>query len=110
MPFSGLKPNIPVLVLTFSLASGSLAVLPRRAFPDHASAMSGQGTTTAVVALVPETSRARGWGATLACAGCVVGAGGLIFAGPGAILLALNTPGSALIAMSCATACFEAAT
>jgi predicted double-glycine peptidase len=50
----------------------------------------------------------QGWGSILGCAACGVAAGGLILGGPGAILVAANTPGSAMAAMACAGVCYEA--
>ena len=56
--------------------------------------------------VTPETG--AGWAAMLSCGTCLV-AGGLVLAGgPGAILLAINTPGSAIAVAGCATACYAA--
>ncbi|MFI5244205.1 MAG: hypothetical protein ACHQQR_03190 [Gemmatimonadales bacterium] len=49
----------------------------------------------------------KGWGAALTCAGCVVGAGFILAGGPGAIIVAVNTPGSAIALLSCVAACYE---
>jgi hypothetical protein len=38
----------------------------------------------------------------------MVGAGLVIAGGPAAILIAVNTPGSALAVMGCAATCYEA--
>jgi hypothetical protein len=57
--------------------------------------------------LVPRET-GRGWGSMIACAACAVGAGVVIAGGPGAILLAVNTPGSAVALFACAASCYEA--
>ena len=63
-------------------------------------------------AAVEATGRApqtgEGWGAMIACAGCLVGAGVIVAGGPAAIIVAANLPGSAIAAMACVAVCYEA--
>ena len=44
----------------------------------------------------------------IACAACAVGAGAIIAGGPGAILLAVNAPGSAVALLACGESCYAA--
>jgi hypothetical protein len=50
----------------------------------------------------------RGWGSIIGCAACAVGAGAIAAGGPAAVMIAVNTPGSAMAAIACAGACYEA--
>jgi len=50
----------------------------------------------------------RGWGAMLGCAGCLVAGGLVVAGGPASILIAVNTPGSAIALLACAGSCYEA--
>jgi len=50
----------------------------------------------------------RGWGSMLACSACILGAGVVIAGGPAAILIAVNTPGSAVAVLACASSCYDA--
>ena len=59
--------------------------------------------TPATAANVP----GEGWGSALACAACLVGAGLVVVGGPGSILIAVNTPGSAVAAAACVSACYD---
>jgi hypothetical protein len=60
------------------------------------------------VAVARSGEAGRGWGSMLACSACVIGAGVVIAGGPGAILLAVNTPGSAVAVLACASSCYDA--
>ena len=62
----------------------------------------------AVTALDQPNATGRGWGAMIACAGCIIAAGVVVGSGPGAIAIALNAPGSAIALLACAAACHEA--
>ena len=46
--------------------------------------------------------------ACIGCASCVVATGMIAAGGPGSILIAVNTPGSAVAAMACVAVCYEA--
>jgi hypothetical protein len=50
----------------------------------------------------------RGWGSMIACAACAVAAGAVLAGGPGAVLIAINTPGSAVALLACGASCYEA--
>jgi hypothetical protein len=73
-----------------------------------ASVNANQVTLPAATATQRASETGRGWGAMLACAGCAVAAGLIAAGGPGSILIAVNTPGSALALMTCVAVCNEA--
>jgi hypothetical protein len=84
-----------------------------------ASAILGLGIATAppilpaeaaVAAVPPNTATAsgRGWGSMIGCAACFVGGAAIAAGGPASVLIAVNTPGSAIAALACAGACYEA--
>ena len=50
----------------------------------------------------------RGWGSMIACSACLLGTGVVIAGGPAAIIIAVNTPGSAIAMLACAATCYEA--
>ena len=69
---------------------------------DHANAASTP------IAAATASQSGRGWGSLIACAGCAIGAGFILAGGPGAILIAVNTPGSSIALLGCAATCYEA--
>jgi hypothetical protein len=77
--------------------------------PVTAAAVStNHATAPAATALDQPNATGRGWGAMIACAGCIIAAGVVVGSGPGAIAIALNAPGSAIALLACAAACYEA--
>jgi hypothetical protein len=50
----------------------------------------------------------KGWGSMIACSACILGAGVVIAGGPASIIIAVNTPGSALALIACASSCYDA--
>lgn len=50
----------------------------------------------------------KGWGSMLACSACLLGAGMVIAGGPASIIVAVNTPGSAVAALACVSSCYDA--
>ena len=50
----------------------------------------------------------RGWGAIIGCASCAIAGGLVVAGGPASILIAVNTPGSAVALLACAGTCYEA--
>lgn len=50
----------------------------------------------------------RGWGAIIGCAGCAIAGGLVVAGGPASIIIAVNTPGSAVALLACAGSCYEA--
>ena len=90
-----------------ALAAFGVASAPRvQAAPAVSAAAGASSSSAATVTVVPATG--RGWGSIFACAGCAVAAAVVVAGGPGAILVAINTPGSAIAAMACAASCYEA--
>jgi hypothetical protein len=72
-------------------------------------ATTGSGVTHSVSATrLAAREAGSGWGSMIACAACAVGAGVIIAGGPGAILIAINTPGSAVALLACGASCYEA--
>jgi hypothetical protein len=68
----------------------------------------GVASSPAVAASENPSETGRGWGSAIACAACVAGAGLAIAGGPATLLIAVNTPGSAVAVMACAASCYEA--
>jgi hypothetical protein len=64
------------------------------------------GTTPAAVSVTTPTG--RGWGSIIGCAGCAIAAGLVVAGGPASILIAVNTPGSAIALLGCVGTCYEA--
>jgi hypothetical protein len=60
------------------------------------------------VAAPASAQTGAGWGAIIGCAGCAIGGGLVIAGGPASILIAVNTPGSAIALIGCVGACYEA--
>jgi hypothetical protein len=50
----------------------------------------------------------NGWGTLLACAACTAGAIAVVSGGPGAIAVAINTPGGAQVLLACTASCYDA--
>ncbi len=50
----------------------------------------------------------NGWGTLLACAACTAGAIAIVSGGPGAIAVAINTPGGAQVLLACTASCYDA--
>lgn len=50
----------------------------------------------------------NGWGSLLACAACTAGAIMVVSGGPGAIAVAINTPGGAQVLLACTASCYDA--
>ena len=71
-----------------------------------ASALAASVAPSPTIRSVDESG--TGLGSILACAGCAVAAGLVVVGGPGAILVAVNSPGSALVLMGCISACYDA--
>ena len=57
---------------------------------------------------LPSTVSGSGWGSMIGCAACAVAAGVIIAGGPGAVLAAVNAPGSAIALLACGATCYEA--
>jgi hypothetical protein len=69
----------------------------------------GQATAASASIAAPASTRSgKGWGALFGCAGCAIAAGLVVAGGPGSILIAVNTPGSAIALLACAGTCYEA--
>ena len=97
--------NSPGRALTFGLllaVTGAQASSPRITTQSLADA--GFGTPASVD---PSVAIGRGLGSMITCGVCAVGAAGIAMGGPGAILVAINTPGSAPALLGCVAACYE---
>jgi hypothetical protein len=93
------------------IAMGVASAPPIEAAPAATATVATGGSGVAHAAAVTRLASretGRGWGSMIACAACAVGAGAVIAGGPGAILIAINTPGSAVALMACAASCYEA--
>jgi hypothetical protein len=67
-----------------------------------------QNSSHVMTTIARPNATGQGWGAMIACAGCIIAAGVVVGSGPGAIAVALNAPGSAIALLACAAACYEA--
>jgi hypothetical protein len=66
---------------------------------------------SAVATPIAASARAQagqGWGSIIGCTGCLIAAGLVVAGGPASILIAVNTPGSAIALLACAGTCYEA--
>ena len=64
-------------------------------------------STAAASALRPSET-GRGWGSMIGCAACAVATGLIVAGGPATLIIAVNTPGSAVALLACAATCYEA--
>ncbi len=65
-------------------------------------------THTASATRVAARETGSGWGSMIACAACAIAAAGVVAGGPGAVLIAINTPGSAVALLACGASCYDA--
>lgn len=94
-------------VASFPGAQAAQAAQAERVAPAPASIGHANAVSTPVAAAAA-TQTGRGWGSMIACAGCAIGAGFILAGGPGAILIAVNTPGSSIALLGCVATCYEA--
>jgi hypothetical protein len=73
-----------------------------------ASVNSSHTMSTATASAWRPTETGRGWGSMIGCAACAVATGFIVAGGPATILVAVNTPGSAIALLACAATCYEA--
>jgi hypothetical protein len=111
---NGIIRRIACVAALIGLGAASVPQLeaaPPAAATATAAATTGAGaavTHAGVQSTIASRASGRGWGSMIGCAACIVGAGLLVAGGPGAILLAINAPGSAIGALACAASCYEA--
>ncbi|MGH7653851.1 MAG: hypothetical protein ACREN6_04225 [Gemmatimonadaceae bacterium] len=102
--------RITCLMATLALGvASSLNVRPAAAAvagTSVASAAAAEGSAPVAAPVTPQTG--RGWGSIIACAGCAIAGGLVVAGGPASILIAVNTPGSAVALLACVGACYEA--
>ena len=72
-----------------------------------ASVSSTHATSTAASAQQPSET-GRGWGSMIGCAACAVATGLIVAGGPATLIIAVNTPGSAVALLGCGATCYEA--
>ncbi len=64
--------------------------------------------STAAASAQQPSETGRGWGSMIGCAACAVAAGLIVAGGPATLIVAVNTPGSAVALLACAATCYEA--
>jgi hypothetical protein len=97
-----------VTMLALGVAS-ALNVQPAMGAIAGASATRPAASVASAAATTPVARQTgRGWGAIIGCAGCAIAGGLVIAGGPASILIAVNTPGSAVALLACAGTCYEA--
>ena len=97
-----------VAMLALGVASSLNARAAAAAKAGTAVHTDGVGAASASV-VAPATSKTgRGWGSIFGCAGCAIAGGLVVAGGPASILIAVNTPGSAVALLACVGSCYEA--
>lgn len=86
----------------------ALVALPAPSLRPAVSVANGASAPIVVTDAAVSRKAGRGWGAMLGCAGCLVAGGLVVAGGPASILIAVNTPGSAIALLACAGSCYEA--
>jgi hypothetical protein len=101
--------SIACLVATLALGVASSLTVRPAASASASTSVTRPATPAAPAAVTPATRQTgRGWGAIIGCAGCVIAGGLVVAGGPASILVAVNTPGSALALLACVGSCYEA--
>jgi len=89
-------------------SSPRIQAAPAAQVSTAAASASSSAPSAAVPSSQHRNETGSGWGSMIGCAACAVAAGVVASGGPGAILIAVNAPGSAVALMACAAVCYEA--
>jgi hypothetical protein len=85
-----------------------VASFPSAQAAPAAASIAQASTAYAPIVASASTQTGTGWGSLFGCAGCAIAAGIVVAGGPASILIAVNTPGSAIALLACAGTCYEA--